>query len=74
MGLIKGDRIHEIRTIPRSFFLREIGDPSPSPKKEIPFLGRDQMLWKPLSGRISGTGGGYYALDGFPAVLDWSDT
>jgi hypothetical protein len=47
--------------------------PSPSPTKEIPFLGRDQMFWKPLSRHISGTRDGYYALDGFPAVLDWSD-
>jgi hypothetical protein len=27
------------------FFSEESGTPPPSPKREIPFLGRDQMLW-----------------------------
>jgi hypothetical protein len=66
----KGQLIREICTIPRSFFLREIGGPSPSPKMEIPFLGRDQMRWRPTSGAISGIRGVYYAQDGAPDVLD----
>ena len=35
----KGVPICEIYTIPRSFFLREIGDPSPPPNREVALYG-----------------------------------
>jgi hypothetical protein len=69
---VKGDRICEIHTIPRNFLFREIGDPSPPPKKEIPFLGSDQMLWRPTSGVFRVSDVLNNAQDGSPKILDWS--